>query len=607
MKRFSSIRRGSKSPRGEPKKEEPKKEESKKKPEKTDDEAASAIQKMWRGKPKAKKEEPKKEQSSGFFSKKPEKTDDEAASAIQKNWRGKPKKPDGPAAMTAAEQKQAKSSGLPGSSGMSRQQAATQVQKRYRGFSIRKGKGGPGVLGAIGGAMTGMAENINEKGLAMKFSITIKAVEKGVSLGIRTAIETDPWIPNKMASVVEPFLLATISEITARALHNEMEMVGRGSSQIKELLSKQSRASEWPPPPPKWRLFRYLRARFLYAVNSADRNLSYKTFKEPWMLLVMLIMYAPPIFPIFGLSVLLWIWYWLCIIAVEDEFTLFNFIASFKSYAFIMCGILPVFIDFYQFYFTLSDASFFEAHTSPGLAGHHGKAASETSWVDFADMVCHRGFVMVSTALCWITFLRYKALRKLHYGDEVGWYKPAVKVDGKEIARTTREEQADLEAPPASPSRWERVDASIDPDNVWAAIHTGDQDTGDREQELLMTWDVLVFVLHWVFGVLDVVFRQKENPILFLFEPSWKTMLFEKFLVISLSIFAAPFVLWKMPGLGELVHQFRPTGFDQSGKLRISMSLGAMKKKWAEEQGETGLLSKVAAAGKPKKNSKEML
>ena len=40
-------------------------------------------------------------------------------------------------------QKQAKSSGLPGSSGMSRQQAATQVQKRYRGFSIRKGKGGP--------------------------------------------------------------------------------------------------------------------------------------------------------------------------------------------------------------------------------------------------------------------------------------------------------------------------------------------------------------------------------------------------------------------------------------------------------------------------------
>ena len=40
-----------------------------------------------------------------------------------------------------------------------------------------------------------------------------------------------------MASVVEPFLLATISEITARALHNEMEMVGRGSSQIKELLS----------------------------------------------------------------------------------------------------------------------------------------------------------------------------------------------------------------------------------------------------------------------------------------------------------------------------------------------------------------------------------
>merc|ERR1719198_1145695 len=59
-------------------------------------------------------------------------------------------------------------------------------------------------------------------------------------------------------------------------------------------------------------------------------------------------------------------------------------------------------------------------------------------------------------------------------------------------------------------------------------------------------------------------------------------MLFERFLVTSISIFSAPFILWKLPMAGELFHQMRPTSFDQAGKLRLQMSLAEMKKLYGE-------------------------
>ena len=58
----------------------------------------------------------------------------------------------------------------------------------------------------------------------------------------------------------------------------------------------------------------------------------------------------------------------------------------------------------------------------------------------------------------------------------------------RKTATETRLEEGsdDLESGAEAPtSRWARVHE--DPDNVYAAIHTGDEDTGDREQELLMT------------------------------------------------------------------------------------------------------------------------
>merc|ERR1712166_358282 len=110
-----------------------------------------------------------------------------------------------------------------------------------------------------------------------------------------------------------------------------------------------------------------------------------------------------------------------------------------------------------------------------------------------------------------------------------------------------------------------------------AAIHTGDSDTGDREQTALMKWDAIVIVLHAIFGIPDLYLRIGGSVYQAVFSPNSLTMLFESFLCTSISIFSAPFVLWKLPVAGELFHQLRPTGFDQAGKLRLQMSLAEMK------------------------------
>ena len=70
------------------------------------------------------------------------------------------------------------------------------------------------------------------------------------------------------------------------------------------------------------------------------------------------------------------------------------------------------------------------------------------------------------------------------------------------------------------------------------------------------------------------------------FHPTRKVLLFETISDTTLSLLAAPFVLWKIPVVGELIHQMRPTGFDEAGGLRLTMSLADMKEKYVREQGQ---------------------
>ena len=72
-----------------------------------------------------------------------------------------------------------------------------------------------------------------------------------------------------------------------------------------------------------------------------------------------------------------------------------------------------------------------------------------------------------------------------------------------------------------------------------------------------MRYDAVVFGVHCDFGYLDLTLRLGSTVGETLFAPTAKTILFEGFMVTSLGLFALPFVLWKIPALGELVHQAR--------------------------------------------------
>jgi hypothetical protein len=144
-------------------------------------------------------------------------------------------------------------------------------------------------------------------------------------------------------------------------------------------------------------------------------------------------------------------------------------------------------------------------------------------------------------ALCYHTFARYKAVRKAHY------------VDGEP-----------------------RV------------IHTGDLDTGDREPTMAMKVDVLATAVVLLSMGLDFAVRiypaiVREGGI-GATQGSDLYMLWVQILTVLLSLSALPWLIFKLPGIGSLVHGLRPTGYDKSGTLRLEMTLDHARKKYDAEQ-----------------------
>ena len=45
-----------------------------------------------------------------------------------------------------------------------------------------------------------------------------------------------------------------------------------------------------------------------------------------------------------------------------------------------------------------------------------------------------------------------------------------------------------------------------------------------------------------------------------------------------------PFLLLKLPDVGQLFLRLFPTGYDQAGHLRLMMTIREMKRKWEAEQ-----------------------
>jgi len=219
-------------------------------------------------------------------------------------------------------------------------------------------------------------------------------------------------------------------------------------------------------------------------------------------------------------------------------------VASFKVYAFVICGILPIFKDYIIFYL---------AETSPSSSVPASGACVFSNghvvgWYEHAINV----LFLVNWAACWGVLWRYKHVRKMHHADGV----PRV-------------------------------------------VETGDKDSGDWEVSMAIKYDAFATAFAILGMGIDYLLRfapavdEDDHACAYVRTRLWLAML-----VRTLSQLAAPFVLFKLPGLGPLVHGLRPTAYDASGNLRLAMSLADARRKYEKEKVMEGSGSRFASPQK---------
>ena len=109
-----------------------------------------------------------------------------------------------------------------------------------------------------------------------------------------------------------------------------------------------------------------------------------------------------------------------------------------------------------------------------------------------------------------------------------------------------------------------------------------------------MIWDFVAFWLVILLGALDLVSRVDgatfssigSQFILFFGGGVVDTLHtdFFELLTCVLGLTSLPFLLLKLPEVGQFLLRLHPTGYDQAGHLRLMMSIRQMKKKWEAEQ-----------------------
>lgn len=280
----------------------------------------------------------------------------------------------------------------------------------------------------------------------------------------------------------------------------------------------------WPPPPPRWpNLAWWARCRVLYALSPADRDSTYTSVVKAgrWMALLYLLLWTP-----FGISSVAWLVYLLCVLTVDDEYQLFTFMLRFKAFAFLMWGAIPTIVDQFAFYITTIRGEPISGSSSTGVDDSRPDPGSicisggpSTSTIDRFSDVCF----ILTWFLSYLVFARYKWVRREH-------------LSGRK------------------------------PRSVW----TGDKDNGDIEINAVMAWDLLATALFTLVLTLYRAFHTNTDQVEMYMVALYTTML---------GLCCLPWIVFVIPGVGLIIHQMRPTGFDEAGGLKLLMDLQQMKRK----------------------------
>lgn len=351
-----------------------------------------------------------------------------------------------------------------------RQKAAQRIQAKYRGRRLS-------VIEKAKDVRAEISLQIDKRVESAKYAY----VERLLSENLRSQCNDDPWLSKDANEQMIKCLEVVLNEVHRRSLHEMEETSGKQSFVLKKVISELVKPESWPPPPPLSQPLTWFRAKLLYAIMPADKNSTYRSSIAPWMFGVELAFYVP------CLGTPLWLTYTLIILFTEtDLFQLYTCIMNFKSYAFFFWGLIPIFTDWFDFYWSFTSGETLKQF----LRSHQNDTAD--NWKDFfrrpelefneleidelrsglmvyggpstnmLDRMQDRAFLL-NCALCWVVFARYKWLRSQYF---LGRREPPT--------------------------------------------YTGDNDCGDREQTLFVAWDVGAITSIILIFSLDLTYRIRE-------------------------------------------------------------------------------------------------
>jgi len=316
------------------------------------------------------------------------------------------------------------------------------------------------------------------------------------------------------------------------------------------------------------RTLRWLRARALYSMQPADRDWTYRWKHARWMLVLPALLVLP------GVAGAAWLLYLATILFVDDPFSLLNAACRFKVWALIYWGLAPILYDHIFFYFLL---------TNPAAGAGSCAVEAEQLLLNHQlppllaslDLACF----YLSNLLCFGLYLRHKLVLYDRLPEE-------------QRGRTMRWL---VELFPSLHERFARLSPR-------APLDTHEKGAATWEVTLLMRYDLaavlgsaLVQQLFLVFGILGLRgFDALLGCLDFLAMGATVTntipadrlpavLHHRGYAVNALALLGAPFLLFKLPVVGEMIHMLRVTGFDLQGDVRLAMMPAAMQVKWCEE------------------------
>lgn len=335
-------------------------------------------------------------------------------------------------------------------------------------------------------------------------------------------------------------------------------------------------------PPPTRKPFTYARAKILYALYPADRNIWWSLTNSPLFIALLVLRLNP----LYGTSTLVFCLKFF-LIDKTDEFQLVNYVLEFKSFQFITDGLLIA-----------SKLAYIMGHCL--VLEHEGasNACLERSPghdYEFAFKICLEPVrLLLIYSACALLFCgcakggreEISALENCRLDAADGSHDGAV---DREYLRLLRNQEE---------TKYEDVSLR-DMHKVLEAhrIESEAQASDGGHLKLFMIYDLMALLATLAVGV--VLVPLATNTFLKTSDTFFWTMLY--YTKCSYALAALPFLFFGLPIVGPIIHGSMPTGYDQTGALVPKLSSGLIKQKIQadEEAVEEGMARlKAQEAGK---------